>query len=91
MSATVAVRNGLALAPGRQKRTRHPHPELVPLALEIGGRMGPAGLALMRTLHGQLPPGEKAVAMRRAYRRVATALQRAQAQTVLRASQAARA
>ena len=87
--AASARDGGLALALERQKRTRYPHPELVPLALESGGRMGPAGLALMRTLHGQLPPGEKAVAMRRAYRRVATALQRAQAQTVLRASQAA--
>ena len=49
--------------------------------------MGPSALALMRALHAPLPPDERVVAMRRAYRRVATALQRAQAQTVLRAAQ----
>ena len=78
---------GLALALEHGKRTRYPHPELVPLALESGGRMGPSGLALMRALHAPLPPDERVVAVRRAYRRVATALQRAQAQTVLRAAQ----
>ena len=78
---------GLALALERTKRTRYPHPELVPLALESGGRMGPSALALMRALHAPLPPDERVVAMRRAYRRVATALQRAQAQTALRAPQ----
>ena len=76
---------GLAAALERKKRRRYPHPELVPLALESGGRMGPAGVALLRALHSGLPPDQRAVAMRRAYRRVAMALQRDQAQTVLRA------